>query len=77
MVKDFSEWQTTLQETKSVTRNHELRLKTIEDENEPVDLSALSHKGQVSVQEIIRVIKQVENEIRHNTLTQNDYEMIE
>ena len=77
MVKDFSEWQTTLQECKSVTRNHELRLKTIEDDIQPVNLDELQNKGQVSVQDIITVIKQVENELRHNTMSQHDYDMID
>ena len=63
MVKDFSEWQITIQENKHAARKLERRVETLENMNEEVDLSALEGKGTVNVADIIKVIQDVQSDI--------------
>ena len=69
---DFSTWQASLQEHKRSLREMERRVENIETAQEDVDMEALEGKENISVADVISVIKNMKEEILRSTVTQTD-----
>ena len=73
MIIDNSEWQSKFFEQKRQFRSLDMRIGTIEEQNETLDIGALQSQETVSIAEIIKVIKYHQADILKKTVSQNDW----